>query len=175
MRIICIWPQSESTSPLVLTALKLANRVELFAAKLRPFAQQRSPFRDYSKSSPRSGGIRRNLTCRAQGKAASFTRVWSRTSVENAGSGAGGELPPTGFLEIRAQRKKCLQSPGDQQPSRRAVVCLGRPSTSVTSFVARLTGKFTFASIFPALHQGSQEIPNRAVTDPKDLSVTNNC
>ncbi|CAG07337.1 unnamed protein product [Tetraodon nigroviridis] len=53
---------SESTSPLVLTALKLANCVELFAAELRPFAQQRSPFGDYSKSSPRSQGIRRNLT-----------------------------------------------------------------------------------------------------------------
>lgn len=39
-------------SPLVLTALKLANRVELFTAELRPLAQQSPPLGDYSKSFP---------------------------------------------------------------------------------------------------------------------------
>lgn len=39
-------------SPLALTALNLANRVELFSAELRPLAQQSSPLGDYSKSFP---------------------------------------------------------------------------------------------------------------------------
>lgn len=36
--------------PLVLTALNLANHVELFSAELRPLTQQSSPLGDYGKS-----------------------------------------------------------------------------------------------------------------------------
>lgn len=119
MRIICGWPQSESTSTLVPTALKLANRVELFAAELWPFAQQRSLFEDYSKS-PQSEGFRRRV---ARRKAASFTRVrelhlcgrrWQRWAVRSR-QRFGNPSP----------EEKCSKSPGDQQPTRRAVVCLG--------------------------------------------------
>lgn len=38
MCIISDRPRNDSMSPLVLTALKLANRAELFAAELRPLA-----------------------------------------------------------------------------------------------------------------------------------------
>ena len=52
MCIISGRPQNESMSPLALTALNLANRVELFSGELRPLAQQSSPYGDYSKSFP---------------------------------------------------------------------------------------------------------------------------
>lgn len=173
MRIICGWPQSESMSPLVLTALKLANLMELFAAELRPFAQQRSPFGDYSKSFPRSEGIRRSAAHR---KATSFTRVrethlsekrWQR-QASRSHQRFGNPSP----------EEKCLKNPQDQQPTRRC--SLPWPGvTFMTSFVAMLNGKFAFASIFPALRQrlgapayGCRD-PNRAVTVPEEHSVTN--
>lgn len=76
MRIICVWPQSESSSPLVLTALKSANRVELFAAELRPFAQQRSLRSGITANLfPGAKELGETLTCRVQEKVASFTCV----------------------------------------------------------------------------------------------------
>lgn len=53
--------QNESMSPLMLTALNLANHVELFCAELRPLTQQSSPLGDYSKSFPETKELGQNL------------------------------------------------------------------------------------------------------------------
>lgn len=45
----------------MLTALNLANHVELFCAELRPLTQQSSPLGDYSKSFPETKELGQNL------------------------------------------------------------------------------------------------------------------
>lgn len=104
----------------MLTALKLTNHVELSAAELRPFAQQLSPFGDYSKSFPEAKELAKPEVPRVGTQPRSHV-YGSRTSVENAGSG--GRRGPVNALEIRPLRKMFEKSwRSAVQNNRRAVV-----------------------------------------------------